>query len=278
VTWESVICSDKYTSKPLIFEGFFTFVADPLPSYIHMKFFSSLFLVFFLFLSGKAQSSVMDPGDSLIDVKGGRIRLSPLGFPEQILLSPGQDSLLAENIHFHFTRQSDGKDIRLKTGGIQFVKRASKIQEWKVSAGSDELQVEISASLDNGGMLTYAVKVTALADLDLTDITMHIPFRKEMAGYMNGLGMKYGPRTDSLFLWKWGGGNKDPGKVWIGTPASGLQYILAGGSGWTNEGKGGIGIGIKGKSMLANNYTGPRHLPKGDMLLYNFSLLIIPGG
>jgi hypothetical protein len=237
------------------------------------------FLVFILsaFLSGKAQGPVMDPGDSLIAVKGGRIRLTPFGFPEQIFTSTPADSLLAENIHFHFTRRSDGKDIRLKSEGVRFLKTTRKKQEWKATAGSDELRVEVSASLDNPGVLNYAVKATALADLDLKDITMHIPFRKEMAGYMKGLGIKYGTRPDSMFLWKWETGNKDPEKVGIGSPATGLQYTLAGGPGWTNEGKAGIGIGIKGRSMLANNYSGPRHLRKGDTLLYNFNLSITPG-
>jgi len=94
---------------------------------------------------------------------------------------------------------------------------------------------------------------------------------------MKGLGMKYGARPDSMFLWKWKAGSQDAEPVWIGAPKTGLQYTLAGGPDWTNAGKGGIGIGIKGKSMLANNYSGPRHLQKGDTLRYNFNLFITPG-
>ena len=239
----------------------------------------SFLLLFILsaFLSGKAQTPDAGKRDSIIHLKGGQIRLTPFGFPEQIEVTDPSDSLLAENIHFHFTRQTDGKDIRLKSDGVQFTKKTPKTQEWKAIASSDELKVEITAILDNIGRLAYSVQVEVLADLDVKDIVMHIPFRKEMAGYMKGLGMKYGARPDSMFLWKWKAGSQDAEPVWIGAPKTGLQYTLAGGPDWTNAGKGGIGIGIKGKSMLANNYSGPRHLQKGDTLRYNFNLFITPG-
>jgi predicted RNase H-related nuclease YkuK (DUF458 family) len=239
----------------------------------------SFLLLFILsaFLSAKAQTPDTGKPDSVIHLKGGQIRLTPFGFPEQIRVTDPADSLLAENIHFHFTRQSDGKDIRLKSEGVQFTKKTPQKRVWKSVATSDELRMVVTASLDNGGPLIYSVQVEVLSDLDIKDITMHIPFRKEMAGYMSGLGIKYGPRTDSMFLWKWKSAESGPEKVWIGIPKTGLQYTLAGGPDWTNEGKGGIGIGIKGKSMLANNYTGPRHLQKGDTLRYNFNLSITPG-
>jgi hypothetical protein len=237
------------------------------------------FLVLFIlsaFLSAKAQTPDTGKPDSIIQLKGGQLRLTSFGLPEQIGVTGPSDSLLAENIHFHFTRQSDGKDIRLKSEGVRFTRSTAKSREWKATASSDELKVEITATLDNTGRLAYSVKVEVLTDLDVKDIVMHIPFRKEMGGYMNGLGMKYGARPDSMFLWKWKSGSRNAEPVWIGTPKTGLQYTLAGGPDWVNEGKGGIGIGIKGKSMLANNYTGPRSLKKGEYLYYVFNLQIMP--
>jgi hypothetical protein len=244
-----------------------------------------LFLLFSAAFAGKGQN----PDDSYLGAKNLAFRIGPFGFPEQMyLFTPhdsipkwnnpvDQDSLLAENIHFHFTRQSDGKDIRLKDQGWKITKTTSEIVEWKGAGSSDELQMDLAGSLDTTGLIAYTVKATALTDLDLKDITMHIPFRKEMAGYMSGLGKKYGPRTDSMFLWKWKGADSGPEKVWIGTAKTGLQYTLGGGADWANEGKGGVGIGIKGKSMLANNYTGPRSLKKGEFLYFIFNLQIAGG-
>ena len=243
-------------------------------------------------------------GDTLISLLGRNIKLSQQGFPEQIQtfftpemteLSTTPNNLLAENIHFHFIRKSDGKDIRLKPQGLQFTMKTPGTVQWHSIVTSDELQMDVSASLEFDGFLAYTVKVTALQDLDLKDIVMHIPFQKEAAAYMMGLGQKGGYRPDSMYRWKWDVAHKNQDGAWIGTVNAGLQYslrdehyvrplntnfylrkpLLAPVS-WANGGNGGIDIGIKGKSMLANNYSGPRQIKKGDTLYYNFNLLITP--
>ncbi|MES1250264.1 MAG: glycoside hydrolase domain-containing protein, partial [Chitinophaga rupis] len=166
---------------------------------------------------------------------------------------------------------------------------------WNATSTSEELQMDVSASLEFDGFLAYTVKVTALEDLDLKEITMHIPFMKEFAKYLMGLGQKGGDRPDSTFQWKWDVAHKNQDGAWIGAVNAGLQYSLRDEkyvrplntnfylqkplllpSSWGNEGKGGISIGIKGKSMLANNYSGARALKKGETLYYNFNLLITP--
>jgi hypothetical protein len=242
--------------------------------------------------------------DTLIRLLGRAIQLSPQGFPQQIqtFFTPemtdttsSPNNLLAENIHFHFVRQSDGKDIRLKSGGLQFTERSPGTVRWKATSASDELRMDVNATLEFDGFLAYTIKVTALADLDLKDIIMHIPFEKEAAVYMMGLGQKGGYRPDSLYRWKWDVAHKNQDGAWIGTVNAGMQYSLRdehytrplntnfylqkpllAPSSWSNAGKGGIDIGIKGKSMLASNYSGQRQLKKGDTLFYNFDLLITP--
>jgi hypothetical protein len=243
-------------------------------------------------------------GDTLIRLLGRDIQLSPQGFPQQIqtFFTPemtdttsSPNKLLAENIHFHFVRQSDGKDVRLKNEGLQFTERSPGTVRWTAASASDELRMDVNATLEFDGFLAYTVKVTALTDLDLKDILMHIPFEKEAAVYMMGLGQKGGYRPDSLYRWKWDVAHKNQDGAWIGTVNAGLQYSLRdehytrplntnfylqkpllAPSSWSNAGKGGIDIGIKGKSMLASNYSGARQLKKGDTLFYNFNLLITP--
>ncbi|HEY4064870.1 MAG TPA: glycoside hydrolase domain-containing protein [Puia sp.] len=243
-------------------------------------------------------------GDTLISLLGRRIQVNQQGFPEQIQtfftpemtdLTPTPNNMLAENIHFHFTRASDGKDIRLKSQGLQYTEKTPGTLRWKATSVSQELTMEVSASLEFDGFLAYTVKVTALQDLDLKDINMHIPFQKEVAKYLMGLGQKGGYRPDSMYHWKWDPAHKNQDGAWIGTVNAGLQYSLrdehysrplntnfylqkplVSPSSWVNGGKGGIDIGIKGKSMLAHNYSGARHLSKGDTLRYDFNLLITP--
>lgn len=250
-------------------------------------------------------------GDSLINLLGRQIQVNKQGFPEQIRtfftpemtdMGATPNNLLAENIHFHFTRQggggerqSDGKDIRLTSQGVHFTRKDAGTVEWNATSAAEELQMDVNATLEFDGYLDYKVKVTALQDLDLKDITMHIPFQPEKAKYMMGLGLKGGYRPDSIFQWKWDVAHKNQDGAWVGTVNAGLQYSLRDEhyvrplntnfylqkplllpTSWGNDGKGGISVGLKGKSVLANNYSGARIMKKGDVLYYNFHLLITP--
>ncbi|HEY4111099.1 glycoside hydrolase domain-containing protein [Puia sp.] len=244
-------------------------------------------------------------GDTLIGFLGRNILLSPQGFPQQIQtfftpeitgITTTPHNLLAENIHFHFTKQSDGKDIRLKAQGLQFTQKSPGTIRWQATTlAESDLRMDVSATLEFDGFLSYTVKVTALQDIDLKDIVMHIPFEKTMATYLMGLGQKGGRRPDSMYHWKWDVAHKNQDGAWIGAVNGGLQYSLRdehyvrplntnfylqkpliAPTSWANGEKGGIDIGIKGKSMLANNYSGQRRLKKGDTLYYNFNLLITP--
>jgi hypothetical protein len=243
-------------------------------------------------------------GDTVVRLLGRSIRLGSQGFPEQIQtyftpemteMTDQPTNLLAEGIHFHFVRESDGKDIRLNPGGVEIVERTPGTVRWTAINVSDTLRMEVSASLEFDGFLSYKVKVIALADVDLKDIVLHIPFQPEAAKYMMGLGRKGGYRPDSLFRWKWDVAQKNQDGAWIGTVNAGLQYSLRdehyvrplntnfylqkpliAPSSWANGDKGGIDIGIKGRSMLANNYSGERRMRKGDTLYYNFNLLVTP--
>jgi hypothetical protein len=243
-------------------------------------------------------------GDTVIKLLGRSIRLGKQGFPEQIQtyftpemteMTDKATDLLAEGIHFHFVRQSDGKDIRMSPGGVNFVERSAGTVSWKAVSVSDTVKMEVSAALEFDGFLAYQVRVIALADVDLKDIVMHIPFQPEGATYMMGLGRKGGYRPDSLLRWKWDVAHKNQDGAWIGTVNAGLQYSLRdehyvrplntnfylqkpliAPSSWANGDKGGIDIGIKGRSMLVNNYSGQRQMRKGDTLYYNFNLLVTP--
>ena len=123
---------------------------------------------------------------------------------------------------------------------------------------------------------------------------MHIPFTKESAKYMMGLGEKGGYRKED-FEWKWEVAHKNQDGAWIGNVNAGLQYSLRDEkyvrplntnfylqkplllpTSWGNDNKGGVTIGEKGNSILANNYSGERTMQKGDTLYYNFTLLITP--
>lgn len=238
-----------------------------------------------------------------ISLLGRKVELDKNGFPKQIQTFFNQEmteittipnNLLAENIHFHFVCKADGKNIKLNDGGVEFTKKEAGTVQWKTKSGNDSLQIDVAGSLEFDGFLAYTVKVTALKDVDLKDVTMHIPFNKTAATYMMGLGQKGGLRPDRV-EWEWDVANKNQDGTWLGNVNAGLQYSLRDEKyerplntnfylqkplllpqSWDNKNKGGITVGIKGSSMLANNYTGEHQMKKGDVLYYNFNLFITP--
>jgi hypothetical protein len=255
------------------------------------------------------QNTVIAPYTALevkkdtISLLGRKVVINKDGFPGQIetFFTPEMteysnqpNDLLTEPIHFHFTRMNDGKNMVLKSGELHFTKKEPGTVQWQATSSSDSLEMEVSASLEFDGFISYKVKVTALQDVSFKDIVMHIPFKKEVAKYMMGLGQKGGYRPEN-FEWKWDVAHKNQDGAWIGNVNAGLQYSLRDDkyvrplntnfylqkplllpSSWGNANKGGITIGEKGKSILANNYSGERNMKKGDVLYYNFNLLITP--
>ncbi|MDP4148580.1 MAG: DUF6067 family protein [Bacteroidota bacterium] len=217
-------------------------------------------------------------GDTL-DLPGLSVQLTAQGFPRQLrvigkpaAVSPTDTTdLLAENIHFHFTRIADDKDIRLTQKGLHSWMRRPDRVRWQASAGSEELQMDVYGSMNSVGLLFYSVSVMALQDLELKDLTFHIPFNKEASGLMTGLGIS-GARPDSILLWPWSAARGHIANAWIGMRHAGLHINLSSTHG--DHGQGNISVGIKGKSMLFNDYTGTCSLKKGTVLYYNFYLLI----
>jgi len=229
--------------------------------------------------------------DTIINLLGRTVILNKDGFIKQVqtFFKPDMTgyndepaNLLYEGIHFHFTKKSDGKNIDIKSTGVHFTLKTDAEVQWESTGTSDVLQVETEASLLSNGAASFQVKVTALQDMLFKDIVLHIPFQKNMATYLMGLGQKGGPRPE-LVEWKWGGEAQTEATAWIGNTNAGLQFLLqdekpsSGGlAGWDNTNKGGITVGIKGSSMLVNAYNGERSLQKGDVLYYNYALFITP--
>ena len=240
--------------------------------------------------------------DSSISLLGRKLILNNSGFPAQIQTFFNEEmtgyteqpnNMLIEPVHFHFTG-ADGKDLKWKNGGLEFTAKSAGTVTWKASNMTDKLQMDVNASLEFDGFMTYTVKVTALEDVSLKEINMHIPFVPAFPKLMMGLGQKGGNRPDSIG-WKWDVATKNQDGAWIGAVNGGLQFSLRDEkyvrplntnfylqkplllpSSWGNANKGGISIALKGKSVLVNNYSGERKMKKGDVLYYNFTLLITP--
>jgi hypothetical protein len=204
-----------------------------------------------------------------VNLPGISVPMTSQGLPNQIYVD--STPLLAENIHFHFTRQSDGKDIRLSPGDSGLAgapRRYLQGPHWNAVLSSPELQIAVLGRSHRDSLI-YIVTITVLQDVELKDMTFHIPMNKEIAKYMSGLGLKGGPRPDTVaLLWK-----DEPDRVaraWIGDAHAGLSLLL----GTYLPGRpGGLLVTIKGKSMLVNAYSGPVSLKKDRICNYVFVLV-----
>lgn len=241
--------------------------------------------------------------DNTIELLGRKVELNSDGFPKQIqtFFTPemtgyqdNPNNLLAEGIHFHFTKKEDGKDLKLTSQGLKYLKQEAGTVKWTATSTGEALQMEVNGALEFDGFASFTVKVKAIRDIDLKEMTMHIPFNRDAAKYMMGLGQKGSKRPENI-NWKWDVATKNQDGAWVGNVNAGLQYSLRDErytrplntnfylqkplllpSSWGNENKGGITIAEKGISILANNYSGERSMKKGDSLFFNFTLLITP--
>ncbi|MCV2487156.1 DUF6067 family protein [Flavobacterium sp. SH_e] len=240
--------------------------------------------------------------DTEISLLGRKLTLAPNGFPAQIqtYFTPEMTSvttkandILSSPIDFHFVDAS-GKEVQWKNSGVKFTKKEAGTVSWESTSTTKSVQMDVNASVEFDGFVHYTVKVTALEDVSFNDINFQMPMQPTSAKYMMGLGQKGGDRP-ATFDWKWDVAHKNQDGAWIGAVNSGLQFSLRDEkysrplntnfylqkplllpTSWGNENKGGITITPNQKSVVVNAYSGARTMKKGDVLYYNFNLLITP--
>lgn len=156
---------------------------------------------------------------------------------------------------------------------------------WKNS--SENIEILGEGVLESDGWLKLNMKVKATRDISLKDIRLEIPFRREVATYMMGMGLP-GQLTPKKHDAKWKGPQDS---FWMGNVKGGLHCELRGAdytgpllnlyrpappTSWHNNGKGGFRIRSDGPQTKAIVYSGARDLKAGDEVEFEFSLIITP--
>lgn len=236
---------------------------------------------------------------------GRGLTIGETGFPEKIyskfsssvtklVKGPGRDILAAPMAMVIEDEQA--KTVEWKPGKLTFTRKAPGAVAWKVesTSGNGKLKMTCSARMEFDGFVEYKVTIKAAEKQKINDIRLEIPMKKDAAKYMMGLGLKGGFRPQEC-KWKWSIKKNQDG-AWIGDVNAGLQYSLRGANyqrplntnfyhqkplnmplSWANHGNGGIDITEQGKDkLLVNAYSGQRTMEKGQVLHYNFNLLVTP--
>ena len=238
-----------------------------------------------------------------ISLLGRKMLIGDNGFPLQILsyFSREMTEIIAKpspvfsgHVQLNITKQGTTNPMAWKEKGLQFVKKEPGTVSWKAESYNNDLKREVTATVEFDGFVMYTVKLTALNNINVKDIALVLPFAKDASKYMMGLGQKGGYRP-AVFNWKWDVAAKNQDGAWIGNVNLGLQYSLRDEkysrplntnfylqkplllpSSWGNDNKGGITITEENNRVNVTNYSGERFMKKGDILYYNFTLLITP--
>jgi Glycoside hydrolase 123, N-terminal domain len=179
------------------------------------------------------------------------------------------------------------------TSGIRFLLRDTGAVRWQSDGTAGPLSIKTRATMEFDGNIEFEVDVRALQPASLADIRLEIPFARNVAKYMMGMGVKGGLRPSS-FAWVWNVANNQD-SAWIGDVNAGLQFTLKDDkysrplntnfyhskplvmpASWANDGHGGCRMVEQGDTVLLQCFSGPRTMQRDEVQHYNFRLLLTP--
>lgn len=239
--------------------------------------------------------------DNAVSVLGRTMVVGQDGFPERIqsrftqemtsIGERGRDVLAAP-----VRLVVDGARAPLPpwtTSGVRFVKRAAGAVSWETGGSSGPLAMKVRARMEFDGNAEFEVELRAVDAASLADIRLEIPFNRDVAKYMMGMGVKGGSRPAALD-WAWDV-QKNQDSAWLGDVNAGLQFTLKDDkytrplntnfyhskplvmpASWANDGHGGCRLSERPDAVLVACYSGPRVMKKGEVQHYDFRLLLTP--
>lgn len=236
-----------------------------------------------------------------ISILGRSVEISENGLPASILsfFGPSNQSLIEKGTPvldgpFRFViEKKDGSIEKLESEKIDFIQKTPSKVIWTVRSSTPGFELELRGQMEFDGFIDYSLKLTGKGKTEVKDIRLEIPIEKKMADYMMGLGREGGVRPDE-WKWRWDL-SKNQDMVWIGAVNGGLRLKLKAENyvrplinvyykfgplrlppSWGNNGKGGVDIKEKNGTILLNAYSGERSISPGEVLDYNFELLVTP--
>ncbi len=233
---------------------------------------------------------------------GGEMELSKEGLPKSLftcydpsnqLSGQSRNQILADAMRFVIETEA-GEEV-LKPGSLRITERNNAAVSWMATQKNRHFEVQCTGEFGFDGLVDYRLQVKSLSDIKVKDIRLMVPYTAYAAKYMMGLGHKGGLRPDSTIYWRWNV-EKHQDKIWMGNVNAGLNFCFKDenykrplvniyyGLGklklpvsWGNANRGGIDIGPdKEGTVRMTVYSGERAMQKGDVLHYNFNMLVTP--
>lgn len=240
-------------------------------------------------------------GDT-VSVLGRSVVIGPTGFPSHILshFTDG-NTRIGNTARDILTRPiaivvDTGRGaVSWHTGALRFAPYPPGAMEWSTTNSTGGgITMQTHARLEFDGNIEYQVTLSASRPVNVRDIRIEVPYAHDASRYMMGLGEKGGLRAAD-FHWKWDI-QKNQDAVWIGDVTGGMQVSLKDEhysrplntnfyhlkplvmpASWSNGGRGGCDIADRGPTTtMLSCYSGPRTINAGEVLRYDFRLLITP--
>ncbi len=236
-----------------------------------------------------------------IHILGRTLTVGPDGLPQQILsfFEPSNQFLLDEGENllsspFRFVIETEkGRLLHLQPGPLRFTGQTPSSTSWKVESSSPECTLVCSGRMEFDGFAEFNLALKAKGSAPIRDIRLEVPVRTEKSTYMMGLNREGGLRPHQ-WSWTWDT-TKHQDALWVGAVNGGMRlkwkaenyirplinlYYAYGPlhlpPSWGNGGRGGVNVTEEGKTVLIKAYSGRRELRPGNVLHFNFELLITP--
>jgi hypothetical protein len=217
------------------------------------------------------------------NLTGKQIIAAESGFPQSIRI--GHTEVLERPIAFNAVGRQ-GAEV-FSPALYQPAVNDGGILKSSWTSNSKRVSLSVDETIESDGYLNYMVSLKALKNINLEDIQLEIPFRKEVARYMMGMGLP-GATVPDQHDTTWHGPEDS---FWIGNTRGGLWVELRGSTyhgpllnlyhpappeSWSNHGKGGFRIENRDTELVAKVYSGERKLKKGEKVEFEFALLMTP--
>ncbi len=228
-------------------------------------------------------TAIEQKNDSIYKISGKQITFSKRGLPQSILA--GKTEILKSPISFRILDRQGEILFDLTEFQSPYKRDGILRSQWKQEA--DKIRLSGEGTLESDGYLRYTFSLEAKKDIEVEDISLVLPFRKEVAAYMMGMGLP-GCAVPERHRAKWGGPED---AFWIGNTRGGIWVELRGSSyhgpllnlynpeapeSWNNHGLGGFSIECSEDEVLASVNSGKQVLKAGEVRVFEFALLLTP--
>jgi len=231
-----------------------------------------------------------------INILGRTLRFDRYGFPDKITSSftgsnhdvNGQPrDILNGPVKMVVVR--NGKELEWKGQAPSVRQQSAGAVSWETQLAAEGVALKVSAKMECDGYVNYQLTIKALEDCTVDNMELRIPYAREAAAYMMGLGCKGGVRPEH-WDWKWDKKNAN-NMLWMGDVNAGLQCKLKNETpdwalynfdktgpykDWSNDGKGGCHMFEEAGKVMLTAFTGQQRLRAGQTIHLNFGLLITP--